>query len=108
MEVLNEEERTERAEDLQMLIDMMRPAVQSDGGDLALVDADLEAGIIRVQLEGACSSCAISSSTLEGGVKRILMDRLEWVTEVIGSVEESDSSAFTQGTGGWVPRSEFQ
>ena len=65
-------------------MDLMRPAVQADGGDLVLVRADVETGVVEVQLQGACSSCAISSATLSGGVERILRERLPWVTEVIG------------------------
>ena len=67
----------------------MRPAVQADGGDLALVSADVVTGVVEVQLQGACSSCAVSASTLQGGVDRILRDRLPWVTEVQGGVDES-------------------
>jgi len=63
--------------------------VQADGGDLVLVRADVETGVVEVQLQGACSSCAISSATLEGGVTRILMDRLDWVTQVLGGVDET-------------------
>ena len=87
------------------IIELMRPAVQADGGDLTLVRADVETGVVEVQLQGACSSCAISASTLQGGVERILRDRLPWVTEVIGGVDESidpyESSAL--GRGGYVP-----
>ncbi len=84
----------------------MRPAVQADGGDLILVRADVELGVVEVQLSGACSSCAISSDTLSGGVERILKDRLAWVTEVIGGVDESvdPDDSFALGTGGYVPR----
>ncbi len=88
------------------LLELMRPSVQADGGDLVLVRADVETGVVEVQLQGACSSCAISSSTLQGGVTRILKDRLSWVTEVIGGVDESmdlDESV-SLGTGGYVPR----
>ncbi len=84
----------------------MRPAVQADGGDLVLVRADVDAGVVEVQLQGACSSCAISSTTLQGGVERILKDRLSWVTEVIGGVDDSIDveSSVALGTGGYVPR----
>ena len=88
------------------LLELMRPSVPADGGDLVLVRADVETGVVEVQLQGACSSCAISSSTLQGGVTRILKDRLSWVTEVIGGVDESmdlDESV-SLGTGGYVPR----
>jgi Fe-S cluster biogenesis protein NfuA len=102
---LNDDERAERLGKLQGIIDLMRPAVQADGGDLVLVRADVEAGVIEVQLQGACSSCAVSSATLSGGVERILRDRLPWVTEVVGGLDDSlsldESSAL--GSGGYVP-----
>jgi Fe-S cluster biogenesis protein NfuA len=105
-EAVSPEERSKREADLQELLDLMRPSVQADGGDLALISADVEAGIIEVQLQGACSSCAISASTLQGGVERILMGRLDWITEVRGGVDESadpfESAAL--GQGGYVPR----
>jgi Fe-S cluster biogenesis protein NfuA len=103
---LTEEERSLRSHDLNELIELMRPAVQSDRGDLQLVAVDVEAGTVEVQLQGACSSCAISSSTLQGGVERILKSRLAWVTEVTGGVDESadpfESAAL--GQGGYVPK----
>jgi Fe-S cluster biogenesis protein NfuA len=103
---LDDAARAKRLADLQALIDLMRPAVQSDGGDLVLVNADVEHGVIEVELVGACSSCAISSATLQGGVERILRDRLSWVTEVIGGVDESmdDYESAALGRGAYVPR----
>jgi Fe-S cluster biogenesis protein NfuA len=106
MSVLTDEERSQRHADLMELIEMMRPAVQADGGDLVLVSADVEDGTIEVRLQGACSSCAVSSSTLQAGVERILTERLPWVTSVMGDLDDSmdfeESSAL--GQGGYVPR----
>jgi Fe-S cluster biogenesis protein NfuA len=102
---LSDAERAERLEKLQGIMDLMRPAVQADGGDLVLVRVDVETGVIEVQLQGACSSCAISSATLSGGVERILRERLPWVTEVIGGLDDSlslDESA-ALGSGGYIP-----
>ena len=102
---LSDAERADRLEKLQGLIDLMRPAVQADGGDLVLVRADVETGVVEVQLQGSCSSCAISSATLSGGVERILQERLPWVTEVVGGLDDSlslDESA-ALGSGGYVP-----
>ncbi len=83
----------------------MRCAIQADGGDLQLVSHDVEAGKIEVQLTGACSSCAISSVTLSGGVERILRERLSWVTEIKSGLDESvdplESSYL--GKGSYVP-----
>jgi Fe-S cluster biogenesis protein NfuA len=102
---VSDAERGERLVQLNSLIELMRPAVQADGGDLALLFADVVTGVVEVQLQGACSSCAVSASTLQGGVDRILHDRLPWVTEVRGGVDESvdpfESQA--QGRGGYVP-----
>ena len=100
------EVRAERLGELRSLIELMRPAVQADGGDLVLVSADVETGVVEVQLQGACSSCAISSATLQGGVERILRDRLPWVTEVIGGVDDSmdDFQSAALGRGAYVPR----
>ena len=102
---LSDTERADRLDKLQGIMDLMRPAVQADGGDLILVRADVEAGVVEVQLQGACSSCAVSSATLSGGVERILRDRLPWVTEVVGDLDDSlsiDESA-ALGSGGYVP-----
>jgi Fe-S cluster biogenesis protein NfuA len=100
---LTDDERARRLADLTELIEMVRPAVQADGGDLVLVSADVESGVIEVQLQGACSSCAVSASTLQAGVARILGERLDWVTDVLGGVDEEmdfETSA-AMGRGGY-------
>lgn len=106
--VLSEDARSERLKALQSVIELMRPVVQQDGGDLALVSADVEAGVVEVMLQGSCSSCAVSSTTLQAGVSRILKDRLPWVTEVSGGVEEMDETeSRSMGRGGYVPKHEY-
>ena len=106
---LTDDERKQRLDDLTGLIDMIRPAVQQDGGDLLLVEADVEKGTVEVMLQGSCSSCAISTTTLQAGVERILTDRLPWVTEVRGGVDETmdpDESA-AMGRGAYVPKYDY-
>ena len=102
---LTDAERAERLAALTAIIELMRPAVQQDGGDLALLSADVVTGVVEVQLQGACSSCAVSSSTLQGGVERILRQRLDWITEVQGGVDESVDPFVSEsmGRGGYVP-----
>lgn len=105
-EALTDDERADRLDNLNELLDLIRPAVQADGGDLILRSADVETGVIEVQLQGACSSCAISSTTLQAGVERILTDRLDWVTQVLGSLDDSleyEESA-AMGRGAYTPR----
>jgi Fe-S cluster biogenesis protein NfuA len=105
MRISPEELEARRAE-LSDLVEMMAEAVREDGGDLVLESADYETGVVEVQLQGACGSCAISAVTLQGGVERMLKERLEWVTEVRGDVDESidpfESAAL--GRGAYVPR----
>jgi len=104
--LIDDAERARRKESLEGLMELMRPAVQADGGDLAVIDVDYDTGVVEVQLQGACGSCAISAVTLQGGVERLLKERLAWVTEVTGGVDESidpfESAAM--GRGGYVPR----
>lgn len=50
----------------------VRPALQSDGGDIELVD--VEDGIVKVRLVGACAHCPSSAMTLYQGVEKMLMD----------------------------------
>ena len=106
---LSDEERKQRLDDLTALIDMIRPAVQQDGGDLLLVEADVEKGTVEVMLQGSCSSCAISTTTLQAGVERILSDRLPWVTEVRGGVDESmdPEESAAMGRGAYVPKYDY-
>jgi Fe-S cluster biogenesis protein NfuA len=105
-EPIDDAERERRRAELDDLLDLMRPAVQADGGDLAVVEVDYDAGVVEVQLQGACGSCAISAVTLQGGVERLLKERLAWITEVKGGVDESvdpfESAAM--GRGAYVPR----
>jgi Fe-S cluster biogenesis protein NfuA len=103
--MLTDEDKAKRLADLNELIDLIRPAVQADGGDLILTSADVETGVVEVQLQGSCSSCAISSTTLQAGVDRILKERLDWITEVFGGVDEDidwETSA-AMGRGGYTP-----
>jgi len=103
--MLSDDERASRLANLNELIELIRPAVQSDGGDLVLVSADVESGVVEVQLQGSCSSCAVSSTTLQAGVERILKERLEWVSEVFGGVDEEMDfeTSSAMGRGGYTP-----
>jgi len=63
------------------VIDDIRPHLQADGGDIALVDITDE-GIVRVRLLGACAGCPGAMMTLKMGVERILKEKLEGVHSV--------------------------
>ncbi len=59
----------------------IRPALQSDGGDVELVDVN--EGIVRLKLKGACASCPMATMTLRHGIERILREKVPEVKEVI-------------------------
>ena len=64
-------------------IEVIRPALQADGGDIILRDVNEETGVVSVSLTGACVGCPASSQTLKAGIERIMRDRIDGVTEVI-------------------------
>lgn len=69
-------------EEVEKVLEAIRPAIQSDNGDIILRDVDADTGLVLVELTGACVSCPASTLTLKAGVERILKDRVPGVTEV--------------------------
>ncbi|MGH9178566.1 MAG: NifU family protein [Acidimicrobiales bacterium] len=63
-------------------MDAIRPALQSDGGDMRVLSVDEETGVVDIELMGACGGCPMSSLTLKAGIERILKDRVPGVTQV--------------------------
>jgi len=53
------------------ILELIRPSVQSDGGDLELVEITAE-GVARIRLHGACIGCPSSNITLKQGIERNL------------------------------------
>jgi Fe-S cluster biogenesis protein NfuA len=62
-------------------IEAIRPALQSDGGDIVFKRID-DDGVVFVDLIGACGTCPVSTMTLKAGVERIIMDRVPGITAV--------------------------
>lgn len=60
----------------------IRPALQADGGDVTLIDVT-DDGIVRVQLQGACSGCPSSQITLAMGIERAIKEKVPEVKEVL-------------------------
>ncbi|HTJ73879.1 MAG TPA: NifU family protein [Acidimicrobiales bacterium] len=78
-------------EQLMEAIEVIRPALQADGGDMTLVAVDEETGRVDIELVGACGSCPASTMTLKAGIERILKDRVPGVTEIRAVGQEDDS-----------------
>ncbi|HSH25869.1 MAG TPA: NifU family protein [Massilibacterium sp.] len=67
-------------EQVKEVLDKLRPFLLRDGGDVELVD--IEDGIVRVRLMGACGSCPSSTITLKAGIERALLEEVPGVKEV--------------------------
>ena len=55
------------------VLESIRPALHSDGGDVEFIDYDAEDGIVQLRLVGACGSCPVSMMTLKQGIERRIM-----------------------------------
>ncbi|CAG9612554.1 Fe/S biogenesis protein NfuA [Bacillus rhizoplanae] len=62
------------------VLDKLRPFLLRDGGDVELVD--VEDGIVKLRLLGACGSCPSSTITLKAGIERALLEEVPGVIEV--------------------------
>ena len=54
-------------EQVEKTIEVIRPALQADGGDIVLRDVDEETGVVTVELVGACGTCPASTDDAQGG-----------------------------------------
>jgi len=69
-------------EQVQAVIDEIRPYLQADGGDIELVDVG-EDGVVKVRLRGACAGCPGAKMTLLMGVERKLKEVVHGVKQVV-------------------------
>ena len=74
---------SEMREQVEATIEVIRPALQADGGDIVLRDVDADTGVVEVELVGACGTCPVATQTLKAGIERIMKDRVDGVTEVV-------------------------
>lgn len=71
---------TEQYEQVQEVLNKLRPFLLRDGGDCELVD--IEDGIVKLRLLGACGSCPSSTITLKAGIERALLEEVPGIIEV--------------------------
>ena len=69
-------------EKVQGVINLIRPAVQADGGDIELVDVK-EDGVVQIRFHGACHGCPSSTMTLQMGIERNLREKVPEITAVV-------------------------
>ncbi|MEO1583094.1 MAG: NifU family protein [Planctomycetota bacterium] len=64
------------------ILNLIRPAVQSDGGDIELVQVT-DDGEVRIRLHGACVGCPSSSMTLRIGIEQNLREHVPEISSVV-------------------------
>ena len=70
-------------EKIEAALARIRPALKADGGDVELLD--VEGGVVRVRLTGACGGCPMATMTLRNGIERILKEEVPEVKEVVAA-----------------------
>ena len=68
-------------EKIEAALAQIRPALQADGGDVELVDVN--EGVVKLALKGACSGCPMATMTLRLGIEQVLKKQIPEVKEVI-------------------------
>ena len=71
------DEVEEMKEEVESVLEILRPQLMQDGGNVELVD--IEDGIVKVRLVGSCSSCSSSIMTLKMGIERALKKAIPMV-----------------------------
>lgn len=66
---------------VQQALEEIRPFLNSDGGDISLVD--IEDNIVKVQLMGACVGCSVNQMTLKQGVELTIKKYAPEIQEVV-------------------------
>lgn len=67
-------------ENVETVLDELRPYLMADGGNVELVD--LDGPIVKLRLQGACGSCPSSTMTLRMGIERKLRESIPEIAEV--------------------------
>ena len=63
------------------VLEKIRPSLIADGGNVELVEVN--DGIVKLKLTGACAGCPMSTMTLKQGIERILKEEIPEVKEVV-------------------------
>ncbi|MBW6500189.1 MAG: NifU family protein [Bacteroidales bacterium] len=65
-------------------LEKVRPYLQSDGGDIDLIDITDDL-VVKVRLKGACHGCPFSLQTLKAGVEQAIMKEVPEIKGVISA-----------------------
>jgi|TARA_B100000959_G_scaffold239939_1_gene260861 Fe-S cluster biogenesis protein NfuA len=68
-------------EDVLEVIELIRPSIQADGGDVEVVSVDA-AGVVSIRFLGACVGCPSLDMTLQSTIETTLKSRIEGISSV--------------------------
>lgn len=71
----------ETIDNVEKALEEIRPFLMSDGGNIKLLS--IEEGVVKVQLEGACTGCSVNQMTLKNGVEATIKKYAPQIVEVI-------------------------
>ena len=72
----------ELRQNVEKALEEIRPFLQNDGGDISLIEIEDEK-LVKVQLEGACTSCSVNQMTLKSGVEMMIKKYAPQIEKVI-------------------------
>jgi Fe-S cluster biogenesis protein NfuA len=72
----------ELKQSVEKALDEIRPFLQNDGGDIALIDIE-DNKLVKVQLQGACTACTVNQMTLKSGVEMTIKKYAPQIETVI-------------------------
>jgi Fe-S cluster biogenesis protein NfuA len=76
------EKKSDLLKKVNKIIDQLRPFLQSDGGDIEVLDIT-DDNVVQVKLIGACGDCPVSMQTLKVGIEQALKKEIPSVKEVV-------------------------
>uniref|UniRef100_A0ACD6A5Q5 Uncharacterized protein n=1 Tax=Avena sativa TaxID=4498 RepID=A0ACD6A5Q5_AVESA len=82
------------AENVEMVLDEVRPYLMADGGNVVLHEID--GNVVRLKLQGACGSCPSSVTTMKMGIERRLMEKIPEIVAVEPIADEETGLELNQ------------
>ncbi len=68
---------------VEAVLDKIRPSLVADGGNVELIDVN--DGVVKLKLTGACAGCPMATMTLKQGIERILKQEIPEIKEVVAA-----------------------
>ncbi|MBP6945236.1 NifU family protein [Patescibacteria group bacterium] len=71
------------SQDIENVLQVLRQGLAMHGGNVELVDVNMETGLVQVRMQGSCVGCPMSEMTLKAGIEDTLKEMVPEVKEVV-------------------------